>query len=73
MSVTSVPSASISSPADVDLLPGCVDQPELANCRLIVYARLCSNQYYSSFCCASCASQRQVRAARRRPQRRNPD
>ncbi|KAF6724128.1 Papilin [Oryzias melastigma] len=61
------------TPADVDLLPGCVDQPELANCRLIVYARLCSNQYYSSFCCASCASQRQVRAARRRPQRRNPD
>lgn len=37
------------------LPPDCVDQPELANCRLIVYARLCSNQYYSSFCCASCA------------------
>ncbi|XP_048830375.1 papilin isoform X3 [Brienomyrus brachyistius] len=33
----------------------CTDQPELANCDLIVYARLCSNQYYSSFCCASCA------------------
>ncbi|KTF91390.1 hypothetical protein cypCar_00041286, partial [Cyprinus carpio] len=33
----------------------CVDQPELANCNLIVYARLCSSQYYSSFCCASCA------------------
>lgn len=33
----------------------CVDQPELANCKLIVYARLCSNQYYSSFCCSSCA------------------
>ncbi|XP_051579133.1 papilin isoform X1 [Myxocyprinus asiaticus] len=33
----------------------CVDQPELANCKLIVYARLCSSQYYSSFCCASCA------------------
>ncbi|TKS87149.1 Papilin Precursor [Collichthys lucidus] len=32
----------------------CVDQPELANCELIVYARLCSNSYYSSFCCASC-------------------
>ncbi|XP_041827727.1 papilin isoform X2 [Melanotaenia boesemani] len=39
-----------------DLLPECVDQPELANCKLIVYARLCSNQYYSSFCCASCAT-----------------
>ncbi|XP_073682749.1 papilin isoform X2 [Garra rufa] len=38
------------------LSPDCVDQPELANCRLIVYARLCSSQYYSSFCCASCAS-----------------
>ncbi|KAJ8401115.1 hypothetical protein AAFF_G00386970 [Aldrovandia affinis] len=33
----------------------CVDQPDLANCDLIVYARLCSSQYYSSFCCASCA------------------
>ncbi|XP_031683959.1 LOW QUALITY PROTEIN: papilin-like [Oncorhynchus kisutch] len=32
-----------------------VDQPELANCELIVYARLCNSQYYSSFCCASCA------------------
>uniref|UniRef100_A0A8C2H5T3 Papilin n=1 Tax=Cyprinus carpio TaxID=7962 RepID=A0A8C2H5T3_CYPCA len=37
------------------LSPDCVDQPELANCKLIVYARLCSSQYYSSFCCASCA------------------
>ncbi|XP_028250531.1 papilin [Parambassis ranga] len=39
----------------VDVPPECVDQPELANCELIVYARLCSNTYYSSFCCASCA------------------
>uniref|UniRef100_A0A8P4GB81 Papilin a, proteoglycan-like sulfated glycoprotein n=1 Tax=Dicentrarchus labrax TaxID=13489 RepID=A0A8P4GB81_DICLA len=38
----------------VDLPPECVDQPDLANCELIVYARLCSNSYYSSFCCASC-------------------
>ncbi|KAK2878324.1 hypothetical protein Q8A67_019115 [Cirrhinus molitorella] len=44
------------SPQDFsELLPDCVDQPELANCKLIVYARLCSSQYYSSFCCASCA------------------
>lgn len=45
--------------------PGCFDQPELANCKLIVYARLCSNSYYSSFCCASCArhSQRNARFA----------
>ncbi|CAL8283873.1 unnamed protein product [Lota lota] len=38
----------------VDLPPDCVDQPDLANCELIVYARLCSNSYYSSFCCGSC-------------------
>ncbi|XP_018521773.1 papilin [Lates calcarifer] len=46
--------------------PECVDQPELANCELIVYARLCSNSYYSSFCCASCArhSQRNKRFGR---------
>ncbi|CAJ1074713.1 LOW QUALITY PROTEIN: papilin [Xyrichtys novacula] len=46
--------------------PECVDQPELANCELIVYARLCSNQYYSSFCCASCTrhSQRNKRFGR---------
>lgn len=46
--------------------PECFDQPELANCKLIVYARLCSNSYYSSFCCASCArhSKRNARFAR---------
>uniref|UniRef100_UPI00398F7257 papilin isoform X2 n=1 Tax=Pristiophorus japonicus TaxID=55135 RepID=UPI00398F7257 len=33
----------------------CVDLPELANCDLIVQANLCSNQYYSSFCCSSCS------------------
>ncbi|XP_055663189.1 papilin isoform X2 [Falco peregrinus] len=33
----------------------CVDQPHLANCELILQAQLCSNGYYSSFCCASCA------------------
>ncbi|KFW06215.1 Papilin, partial [Eurypyga helias] len=33
----------------------CVDQPHLANCELILQAQLCSNEYYSSFCCASCA------------------
>uniref|UniRef100_H3ALS2 Papilin, proteoglycan like sulfated glycoprotein n=1 Tax=Latimeria chalumnae TaxID=7897 RepID=H3ALS2_LATCH len=33
----------------------CIDQPDLANCDLIVYAQLCSNEYYSSFCCASCS------------------
>ncbi|XP_014797540.1 PREDICTED: papilin isoform X2 [Calidris pugnax] len=39
----------------VDLSRECVDQPHLANCDLILQAQLCSNQYYSSFCCASCA------------------
>nr|XP_033807275.1 papilin isoform X2 [Geotrypetes seraphini] len=33
----------------------CIDQPDLANCDLIVHAQLCSNEYYSSFCCASCS------------------
>ncbi|XDV42604.1 hypothetical protein PO909_011235 [Leuciscus waleckii] len=49
-----------SSQQDLDGSQGlpadCVDQPELANCKLIVYARLCSSQYYSSFCCSSCAT-----------------
>ncbi|XP_041070037.1 papilin-like [Carcharodon carcharias] len=40
-------------PTDRD--SGCMDQPELANCDLIVQANLCSNQYYSSFCCSSCS------------------
>ncbi|NXK52597.1 PPN protein, partial [Chauna torquata] len=39
----------------VDLSRDCVDQPHLANCDLIVQAQLCSNEYYSSFCCASCS------------------
>ncbi|XP_015990263.2 papilin isoform X3 [Rousettus aegyptiacus] len=33
----------------------CFDQPELANCDLILQARLCGNEYYSRFCCASCS------------------
>ncbi|NXT79478.1 PPN protein, partial [Zapornia atra] len=39
----------------VDLSRDCVDQPHLANCDLIVQAQLCSNEYYSSFCCTSCS------------------
>ncbi|NXS40900.1 PPN protein, partial [Balaeniceps rex] len=38
-----------------DLSRECVDQPHLANCDLILQAQLCSNEYYSSFCCASCS------------------
>ncbi|XP_074091879.1 papilin [Macrotis lagotis] len=33
----------------------CIDHPELANCDLILQAQLCGNEYYSSFCCASCS------------------
>ncbi|NWQ95545.1 PPN protein, partial [Burhinus bistriatus] len=39
----------------VDLSRECVDQPHLANCDLILQAQLCNNEYYSSFCCASCS------------------
>ncbi|XP_059951868.1 papilin [Mesoplodon densirostris] len=48
-----VPRALATAPRD----PGreCIDQPELANCELILQARLCGNEYYSSFCCASCS------------------
>ncbi|XP_051052278.1 papilin [Phodopus roborovskii] len=38
-----------------DLGRECIDQPELANCALILKAQLCGNEYYSSFCCASCS------------------
>lgn len=41
--------------AAVDLTTQCVDQPHLANCDLIIQAQLCTNEYYSSFCCASCS------------------
>ncbi|XP_040458412.1 papilin isoform X1 [Falco naumanni] len=45
----------------------CVDQPHLANCELILQAQLCSNGYYSSFCCASCSRyQPQASAPRHR-------
>ncbi|KAK9409767.1 papilin [Crotalus adamanteus] len=39
----------------VDTSRECVDQPHLANCDLILQAQLCNNEYYSSFCCASCS------------------
>ncbi|XP_013907756.1 PREDICTED: papilin [Thamnophis sirtalis] len=39
----------------VDASRECVDQPHLANCDLILQAQLCNNEYYSSFCCASCS------------------
>ncbi|XP_075699471.1 papilin isoform X2 [Rhinoderma darwinii] len=42
----------------------CIDHPELANCDLIVYAQLCTNEYYSSFCCASCSRHRSEHSQR---------
>uniref|UniRef100_A0A8D0G719 Papilin, proteoglycan like sulfated glycoprotein n=1 Tax=Sphenodon punctatus TaxID=8508 RepID=A0A8D0G719_SPHPU len=38
-----------------DLSRLCIDQPHLANCDLILQAQLCNNEYYNSFCCASCS------------------
>ncbi|KAM6170913.1 papilin [Erethizon dorsatum] len=45
------------APAAQPREPGgeCIDQPELANCDLILQAQLCGNEYYASFCCASCS------------------
>uniref|UniRef100_UPI00358EEF04 papilin-like isoform X4 n=1 Tax=Myxine glutinosa TaxID=7769 RepID=UPI00358EEF04 len=34
---------------------GCVDRLDLANCKLIVQAKLCDNRYFTLFCCHSCA------------------
>uniref|UniRef100_UPI0025403722 papilin n=1 Tax=Euleptes europaea TaxID=460621 RepID=UPI0025403722 len=45
----------VPAPLPVDSSRECVDQPHLANCELILQAQLCSNEYYSSFCCASCS------------------
>ncbi|XP_040267540.1 papilin isoform X1 [Bufo bufo] len=42
----------------------CIDHPELANCDLIVYAQLCANEYYGSFCCASCSRHRSEHSQR---------
>ncbi|NXP46671.1 PPN protein, partial [Heliornis fulica] len=51
----------------VDLSRECVDQPHLANCDLILQAQLCTNEYYSSFCCATCSRYRpQASPARHR-------
>ncbi|XP_042302856.1 papilin isoform X3 [Sceloporus undulatus] len=44
----------VPAPLPVDPSRECVDQPHLANCDLILQAQLCNNEYYSSFCCASC-------------------
>lgn len=61
-SVSATAEVRVTEDAGTAVPPECFDQPELANCKLIVYARLCSNSYYSSFCCASCARQPQRNA-----------
>ncbi|XP_078458382.1 papilin-like isoform X2 [Lampetra planeri] len=43
----------------------CIDQPELANCELVVQASLCHNAYHARFCCASCAAHAPSRRATR--------
>lgn len=40
--------------AGLALPSGCADKPWLANCVLIVQARLCRHPYFSDFCCKSC-------------------
>ena len=38
-----------------ELVEQCVDNPQFANCHIIVQANYCGkNPYYSKFCCASC-------------------
>ncbi|XP_069494743.1 papilin isoform X2 [Ambystoma mexicanum] len=53
--VKNKPAAPVLSAMDLDPNTGCFDQPDLANCDLIVHAQLCTNEYYGSFCCASCS------------------
>ncbi|XP_070578826.1 papilin-like isoform X2 [Ptychodera flava] len=42
------------SGAPVPVDPNCKDDNDLANCNLILAANLCTNQYYSGFCCKTC-------------------
>ena len=50
----------------------CTDNGYYANCKLIVQAELCNNQYYMKFCCKSCTEAGQLRGpdVRRRKRRR---
>uniref|UniRef100_A0A8D0G8S9 Papilin n=1 Tax=Sphenodon punctatus TaxID=8508 RepID=A0A8D0G8S9_SPHPU len=50
-------SNSVSASTELKVLKSrlCIDQPHLANCDLILQAQLCNNEYYNSFCCASCS------------------
>ncbi|XP_055351878.1 papilin-like [Paramacrobiotus metropolitanus] len=39
----------------------CTDNEHYANCKLIVVAELCNNEYYAKFCCKSCTESGQIR------------
>ncbi|XP_055351849.1 LOW QUALITY PROTEIN: papilin-like [Paramacrobiotus metropolitanus] len=39
----------------------CTDNEYYANCKLIVVAELCNNEYYAKFCCKSCTESGQIR------------
>ena len=45
---------------DVTVSDVCQDNPNFANCRLIVRAQYCGNQYYAKFCCRSCTLAGQI-------------
>ena len=45
---------------DVPVPNECRDNPYFANCKLIVRAQYCANQYYAKFCCASCTQAGQI-------------
>ncbi|XP_071963975.1 papilin-like isoform X2 [Antedon mediterranea] len=40
--------------------PVCRDQPEFANCNLILLAHLCSHNYYAGYCCQTCTDNNQL-------------
>lgn len=40
--------------------PSCKDNRFLANCKLIVQAKMCSHRYYARFCCRSCTESGQL-------------
>ncbi|KRY54793.1 Papilin, partial [Trichinella britovi] len=42
----------------------CVDNPLLANCRLVVSAGLCSHTYYGRYCCQSCRNHKFINPIR---------
>ena len=46
---------------DVEVTGDCTDNPFFANCKLIVKAEYCTNQYYAKFCCRSCTLAGQLR------------